>query len=328
MPDSAEPTVQTYLVAFQSRDFGTAARQGCALLRTGQMDYTSALALVVSLQHTGLIEEAHGLGELLGSVSEASPWHQAIFAFLVGKLDWPELTALMEDDQQRCQAQFYLAHRLLIDGEPKAAIQAFAACAKLNAGRCRERNWVATHYSLCAHPYAQSAWQMSAEQLQQLQRDARQLFERTEEPDPLAGLLDAFEERDFVSVVQDARDRLIRGQVTTRTMLMYMVALQHLGDIWEVESLGSQFLELTSGHPFPNGLLRLLLGTAEPSEVLRLASRNEDRCAVHFYAASRRLFEGDSDAARREFDACIATRASCREMRFARSHAALLEHRS
>jgi len=325
MPNKSESKEREFLHAFQSRDFGHAALFGCALFREGHMDHRSALAMIVSLLHAGLIEEANGLGELFICLTASHRWPQGLLKLLLGKAESSDLVALAENEQQQCQFHFYLAHHLLLNGEVKAAAQEFATCTKQYSGECWEQRLAPIHFSLCVRPYSQTNWVLTSTEMDGLKCEVRQIYRQENEPDPLEGCLNAFESRDFMSVVQVTRERIRNGHLSTRTMLMLITSLQHLGEIWEVESLSEQFLEHSAGHPFPNALLRLLLGKADTSEVLGMAKTDHDRCTVHFYAASRNLYLEDMEGAKTEFEACFATKAECREMRFAKSHYELVK---
>jgi hypothetical protein len=102
---------------------------------------------------------------------------------------------------------------------------------------------------------------------------------------------------------------------------VYLISLLRSGPSYTIlaPTMGKKFLAATGGDPWLNSLLKLTLGQIDSANVLRQAGNNTQRCQAHYYAGARLLTEGNQSAARKELEACLATKVHDQEYELARA---------
>jgi CHAT domain-containing protein/tetratricopeptide (TPR) repeat protein len=130
--------------------------------------------------------------------------------------------------------------------------------------------------------------------------------------------LRAFRDGAYRSCVDQA-SALVRthSMVTLELLQVILISLQRLGDKDLGDELGSQFLEMTAGHPWDQALLQLTLGQAELHHLLDWADTEGRRCQAHYYAGARLETLGRTAQAHSQYRKVLALQTPCVQKEFA-----------
>lgn len=115
---------------------------------------------------------------------------------------------------------------------------------------------------------------------------------------------------------------LLEGGAPHEVVQAVLIGLDRLGRREVLEDLGAQAVALSEPHPHFRALVELTLGRVAPRSVIESAEGPDRRSQALFYAAQRRLTEGDGAGARGDLIACVEIESDCSERVLA---AAMLE---
>ena len=123
--------------AFVNHDYERCIRQGLPLMEVDAPPEIVQVVLI-SLHRIGQSEVLANIGSQALRLTERHPWFHSLIELTLGLTSLDPLLVRAETDDQRCQALFYAAERLVSTGEKDKARELLKACVDLSAN-CAEK---------------------------------------------------------------------------------------------------------------------------------------------------------------------------------------------